>query len=66
MRTKKTLSSEELNEEISKLVERRALMEKRVEELAIALHTIDKQLKGLYAKRTIALNFTLPLEDATK
>jgi len=61
MGAKKNLSSEELDEAIAKLVERRTLMERRAAELETALIALNKKLKGLYAKRTIALNFTLPL-----
>jgi len=52
-----------LDAQIAKLVDRRALMVKRAAELEMAILAIDKRLKGFYAKRTIALNFTLPLGD---
>jgi hypothetical protein len=66
MRAKKNLGSEELDELIAQLIERRTLMEKRLAELETALIVINKKLKSLYAKRTIALNFTLPLGDVSQ
>lgn len=66
MSNRKNLSAYELDEQISKLLERRTLMEQRAAELETGLMAINKRLKALYAKRTIALNFTLPLEDVSQ
>jgi hypothetical protein len=66
MRSKKNLSSEELDEQIKVLLGRRTLMDNRRIELELAIEALNRRLRGLYAKRTIALNLTLPLEDVTK
>jgi hypothetical protein len=65
MRVRKNLnySSEQLDEMIAVLVTRRERMQKRMAEMESGLFTLERQLKSLYAKRTIALNFTLPLEE---
>lgn len=51
---------------IAGLVDRRYKMEARRRELDRGLWRLDMQLKTLYAKRTVVLNFALPLEDAQK
>jgi hypothetical protein len=65
MRTKKNsnYSAEELDVMIQKLLSRRELMAKRILEMESGLFDLNRRLKSLYAKRTIALNFTLPLEE---
>ena len=68
MRIKKNCnySQQQLEAMIAEVIERKRRMEARRRELDQALWRLDNQLKTLYAKRNIALNFTLPLEDATK
>ena len=63
MRTKRNshCSLAELEEKIRALTDRRLRMETRRDELNKALFTIECQLKSLYAKRTVSLNFNLPL-----
>ena len=59
-------SAEELDQQIAVILDRRELMQKRLAELEAALLRLDARLKGLYSKRTVALNFTLPLEEAER
>lgn len=68
MRTKKSsrCNLEDLEENIRVLVDRQTRMQAQRDKLNAALFRIECQLKNLYAKRTVSLNFTLPLEDATK
>ncbi len=65
MRIKKNLAynQQQLEAMIAELIERKRRTEDRLRELNQAVCRIDMQLKTLYAKRTIALNFTLPLEE---
>lgn len=56
-------SEGELNNMIAQLNERKRKMEARRQELDQGLWRLEQQLKTLYAKRTVALNFTLPLES---
>lgn len=65
MRSKKSsnYNLEELDKMISELVSRRGRMEARLAEMEAAIFALNRRLKGLYGKRTIALNFTLPLEE---
>jgi len=66
MRIKKNCnySQQQLEAMITEVIERKRRMEARWRELDQALWRLDNQLKTLYAKRNIALNLTLPLEDA--
>lgn len=66
MRIKKSsdYSLEELEEKILMLEQRKMKMELRRLELENGLLDLGRRLKSLYAKRTIALNLKLPLEEA--
>lgn len=55
------LKLEKLDEHITRLLIRRNRMEDQKVVLEKALLALDARLKGLYAKRTITLNFTLDL-----
>ena len=57
-------SQKQLEAMIEELLARKRRTEDRRRELDQALFRLDMQLKTLYAKRTIALNFTLPLEES--
>lgn len=65
MRIKKNYqySETDLNAMIAELIEHKRRTEDRIRELDKAVWRLDMQLKTLYAKRSVALNFTLPLED---
>jgi hypothetical protein len=68
MRTKKNsaCSLEELDLRIEVLVTRKVRMENQIFILQQGLDALNRRLQSLYSNRTIALNFTLPLEDVTK
>lgn len=59
-------SQEQLDAMIAQMLAQRQRTQDRIRELEQAMWRCDNQLKTLYAKRTIALNFTLPLKDAAK